>query len=63
VTFDKLKSDFQDYAILQTQISVLQVKFISLSVVDKLDEIGELVIIVYDATDFQLISSYENGTE
>lgn len=39
--FSQLKSDFQDYTILHTQINVLQVKFISLSMSGKLDDIGK----------------------
>lgn len=39
--FAKLKFDFQDYATLQTQVTVLQIKFISLSMDNKLDDIGK----------------------
>lgn len=45
-TFAQLKSDFQNHAVLHTQITVLQVKFSTLSALDKLDDIGKCILFI-----------------
>lgn len=45
--FNKLKSDFQDQAVFNTQVTVLQVKFATLATHEKLDDIGKEYIHTY----------------
>lgn len=44
--FAQLKSEFQDHAVVQTQIGVLQVKISTQSVLDKLDDAGKYSVIL-----------------
>lgn len=60
--FAQLKSDFQNHAILYTEITVLQVKLSTLSALGKLDDIGKFnVILTLMSIIITLYSSYELG--